>query len=344
MRKGIFLIVLLLPLLAANVFANSAAPYQLPDQSAIYFNSDTGVMLYHETIKMTLSDDLNKADYRVVYEFKNTLNENLELPIWFLTNGYDENSFNVWIDSKKIETIKKDIDINSIDNWSIDVRPNFVTPKNYEPIDMGMGYYHNYEQVNIEEFILTLQPDEITEVVVEYSANSGYIRKDEYLAQLNTQIYYLSPASFYEGSAKVDIDIIVPNNTLIGSNIPFDSTQDNIYRVSDYSIDSEDLYLTFLNKNDLFLGTNNRIQYYKYLALAFIILMALTIYYRKKKRIKHLLIGLIVINILLIFARPTYGTIFMLIFLSPLIIIAVVILLITIIYKHKKRTIKGDTL
>ncbi|MCK5763383.1 MAG: hypothetical protein KAH05_04620 [Clostridiales bacterium] len=283
-RKSIFLIVLLLLLLTTNIFANSAAPYQLPDQSAIYFDSDTGVILYHETIKITLSDDLNTADYRVVYEFKNKLNENLELPIWFITNGYDENSFNIWIDSKKIETLKKDIDINSIDNWSIDVRPKFVTPKSYEPIDMGMGYYHNYEQVNIDEFILTIHPDEITEVVVEYFANSGYIRKDEYLAQFNTQIYYLSAASFYEGDTKVDIDIIVPNNTLIGSNIPFDSSQDNIYRISNYSMGTENLYLTFLNRSDLFLGTNSRMQYYNYLALALIILMALTIYYQKKKR------------------------------------------------------------
>ncbi|MEA3424272.1 MAG: hypothetical protein U9Q80_10830 [Bacillota bacterium] len=343
MKKWISTLLLLF-FISSNVFANSAAPYRLPNQSSIYFDSDSGVILYHESIEIALSDDLNRADYRVVYEFKNTHNKNLELPIWFLTNGYNEYSFDVWLDSKKIKTSKIDVDIDSIHNWSIDVSPNFVTPKNYKPIDMGMNYYHNYSQVNIEEFILTIHPDEITEVVVEYSANSGYIRKDEYFAQLNTQIYYLSPASFYEGDAKVDIDIIVPNNTLIGSNLPFDSSQDNVYRVSDYSIGTENLYLTFLNKNDLFLGTNSRMQYYKYLALIFIILIALTVYYRKKKRTKRLLIGLMVINILLIFARPTSGTIFMLIFLSPLIIIAVVAFLITIIYKHKKRLIKGDKL
>ena len=222
--------------------------------------------------------------------------------------------------------------------------PNFVTPKNYKPIDKGMGYYHNYEQVNIDEFILTLQPDETTGIVVEYSANSGYIRKDEYFSRLNTQIYYLSPSSFYEGNAKVDMDIIVPNNTIIGSNIPFDSSQDNIYRISDYSIGTEDLYLTFLNKSDLLLGTNSRMQYYEYLALVFIILMVLTIYYRKKKRVERLLVGLIVISILSIFAGPTYGMVFMLMLLSPLIIIAVVGLVITVVYKHKKRTTKGDKL
>ena len=103
MKKYIFPIILLL-LLSTNVFANSAAPYRLPDQSSIYFDSDSGVMLYHEIIKITLSDYLSRAGYKVVYEFKNILDEDIELPIWFITDGYNEYSFNVWIDSKNKNT------------------------------------------------------------------------------------------------------------------------------------------------------------------------------------------------------------------------------------------------
>ena len=338
MKKWIIAISILI-ILPISVYANSAAPYQLPDQSAIYFDSETGIKLDHETINVIVDSDLIETHYHVAYQFSNTLDDDINVSIWFITNSYKKSFFEVRIDGVHLETESKSLNADSIGNWSTDVKPKFVTPKNALPIDEGYNSYHNYNNIDIEveEFILSIKSKDSANVIVEYTSENGYFRDDDYFSNLKTQIYYLSPASFYEGDASVDIQIEMPPSTLIGSNIEFDEVSDNIYMIKNYTIGEENLYLTFLDKDDLFFGTNSRMQYYKYLSIFLGILAILAYVFRRKKWHKRLLIGLIVLGILTIFARPTYGMLIMLLLASPLIAVVVFILLIKFIYKHRKR-------
>ncbi len=336
MKKWIIAITILI-MTSLMTFANSSAPYMLPNQTAIYFDEMTGIELVDETIVIKVNPDLETVEYIVHYQFRNILNEKIERPIWFLSNDLKEDSFDIEIDGQKIETSLKEIDEKKIMNWSIDVKPKFIDPIDQKIIESNNTYWHHYGSISVEEFMLTIEPMSQVDVVVHYTSNNGYIRKDEYFSNLKTQIYYLSPASFYEGEARVDIEIILPENVLIGSNIELNKTKDNLYTIMDFPIQDDNLYLTFLDKKDLFFGTNHRNTYYKYLALFIAFLIIQLIKFRNNKRVKRGLIAGIVISLLSVLARPTYGTLFLMMLSLPFILIILMIIGIRVYIKSKRR-------
>jgi uncharacterized membrane protein len=337
LKKTIVLIVFLTMLVSTLSFANSAQPRMNPDQSTIYFNPDSGIELKHEVLSILVDKDLWKVDYHVVYDFHNVTDEMIDTPIWFIADLLDQETFSIKINDNEIETEYLDVNPESISNWLFNSDDHYVTPWDQTQIEYVWSYGSRYSVIPVEEFNLQLEPGEMIQVTIEYEADSGYISDDDYFSKLRTALYYLSPASFYDGDASVDIYLSVPEGTMVGSNIPLDSVSELEYESLGVPIGGEDLYLTFLNEKDLFFGTNVRKNYYNALYIIIAILLVGLITFRKDPRWRKISIALIIMGLLGFLARPTYGMMFMIMIFGPFVLVILLIILGIYLYMNRKR-------
>lgn len=325
MRKSLlwFLIIILIVSNLLISFANSAAPRILPDQMKVIFREDTGIALNHEKIDIEFDSDFATATYHVVYQLENKTDRELTYPMWFLSGGYENSSFQVWDEGSALEVKLIEPESYHIENWEPILKPPFVTPLN-QTMQSDLRFYGQPSmQPSVLEWQLTMAPGEFKEIVFQYVSKNGYLNQSDYLTRYKTQYYALSPALFFEGEATADIQLHVPKNSVVGSNLVFNKSSEYVYDLVNYKIDQEDLYLTILNSKELIMGLNSRMRLFEITLPAFILLAVLSFLFRKRKVIMILCIIGSIAALALNFLRPSYGTVMILFFSVPVIIIGV---------------------
>lgn len=334
------LILAILTLFPTMAFANSAAPEQAPDTGSIRFSEDSGITLLHETLEATLDPGYDFVDYHVVYTFATTGDDPVTRTLWFIMRYGDVSSLHVMIDGEETTVEPLDLLAWKIENWPLDQNAKYVTPWDQTEISGITGMYYGPEQqaIPVGAFELSLRPGYATEVTVDYRAQTGYIRKNAYFSPLSTAWYDLSPAAFYDGNAEVDLTLNVPKTCMVGSNLPLEQIGEGTYRLDGYGIGQDDWALTFLDRSELLFGTNDRTKYYRVLQVLLVIWILAALIRWKKPVIRKLSLTLLVMTLLAFLVRPTYGMMFMLIIISPVVAaIAITAAVVLVIKKGSKK-------
>lgn len=323
--KRLMLVMILTISMAIPAYANSMAPTSIPGKAGIYVDKESGIELLDETIDITVDKNLDKTQYLVHYTFKNTHNTSIEKPIWFLSRGYlNSHKFTVKIGGKDVKSESVDIEFDEIKNWDADDQLAYIDPFTNEFFDSEIDKYSS-NQLSISEFILKMDAGQLIDVVVEYEVWNGYISAGvtDYIHNVKLTSYMLSPAAFYEGEGKVDIKVTMPENTILRSNLNLSNTDENTYRLEDYTLNEyENLYLSFIPKPGITeLFAHNAIGY----KIRLLILQALILLgsiYAKQTHLKRSLKYLFIISFIAYVRTAGYGSIFLLIFIIPIIMLA----------------------
>ena len=225
------------------------------------------------------------------------------------------------------------------ENWYYSNKITIIDPISKKELQNRIGNGNIYERWNEEgfQFNINIPKGETKKLIISYLSEGGFYSYDDVVNDVYTHIYYLTPADFWDGQAKVNLRVEFPdNNYEIYSNIPLNKTSDTVYEGTLDSIPKNEWYFNYVNKEGLVFNTNDR-KLHNLIAAGIVLFTVLSGFMlKKRKKIFGILLFLLVIPELLLF-RPTYGTMFLLVFLGPIIIgIPVIILIINYLVKRKK--------
>jgi len=337
--KKIILIVLSIILITIPAWGNAAAPSQDPETNMVYFSDDTGISLMEEWITFTIDEEGDqRAQVDVKYILKNIDNEGESIKLMFVGPGMAGDEANISADGKIIEDIRL-VESNDIpENWQSVEDINIYEPVSGKLLERGFsGYGRGTYEDKGYEFSIDIPLGETVELEIQYESWGGYYSYNEVVNDVNTQIYYLTPARFWEGDAKVNVSVVFPDeNYEIHSNIELEKINDFEYKTILNKIPNEEWYFSYVNKDGLIFRTN----FLKNNNIIAGVIVALTVvlglFLKRKNKWLGIIVLLLIMPELFLF-RPTYGFMFMLYIFGPVILIIGLIIFIVLLFMKKRK-------
>jgi len=322
-------IALTVPVLA---WANMAIPIENPIDKKIIFDPDPGIRLIEEKVRFTYEDEAYAGDPRVDvrYVLRNEEKVDRRVEMVFVTPDISEESiFEAEVEGRSVDVGETESFSDMPANWKASRRLPVVEPVSGETLEKSPSHFERGEgQVWGTRFSMVLPAGEETVLEVAYESKAGIYRYQEIINQIYSQIYYITPASFYSGEPKVTLEVSFPEEMSLAfySNIPLEKEEGNVYRAEFEGLPEEEWLFTFADKNGLFLGTNKRaLNNYPVLSF-FTVMAALAIWlWKNKKRKWKAALFLLAGACSLFLLKPSYGSLFLLYMASPLMAIALLI-------------------
>jgi len=334
--KRVFILMLALALIPLAAWANMAIPIENPVDQKLVFNPDPGITMVEEIVAFNFEGDkgLYTSKVHVSYVLRNEAEEDKQVEMVFVTPYMgEEGLLKVVSEGKALHVGQAEQFKEMPQNWAASSRMSIVDPIGGEILENSPSLYEGFEQKDEEPvwgtyFSLDLPSGEDRVLEVFYDSQSGYYRYQNVINNVFSQIYYLTPAKFYEGNPKVTLKISFPEDKdmVLHSNIPMHSDGGNTYAAELDGLPEEEWLFSFVDKNGLPLGTNDRTLNNGIVLAFFALVLALSVWIWKKKRKKAIaILGGVIGAGSLVFFRPSYGMIFMFYLLSPLIGIGVLV-------------------
>jgi hypothetical protein len=340
-RKIPLIILILLVVFTGKLsYGNAAAPYQRPDDNILVFDDSTGISLVEEWINFNVMEsNYREIQVEVIYLMKNIERKDPKIDIMFLAPYLDENEIEVFFDGEEIKEFTMKRAENIPENWQTSLEMAMIDPITKEDLKSRFGrtdYYTGWSKEGFQ-FTIAVPKGETKELVIKYKSMSGYYSFDEVVNDIYTQLYYLTPAEFWDGEAIVNIAIEFPADKFeVVSNLPIEKESDKKYTAFLTKIPEEELYFNYVNREGLIFGTNSRVKHNLIAGVIFGVTLIVGIYFiRNKKTIPGILVLLALIPELSLF-RPTYGTIFLITIFGPFIAGIAVICFIIRYFRRKK--------
>lgn len=350
--KKLIMIIIAICLISISAYGNAASPYENPRSNSVFFNDDTGIVLSEEWIKFTIDEDNRNARVDVVYNLINEDRENLELEIMFLAPYFDYSTNEIYEESFKIEVDGveiRDFEIKETDeipeNWH--ARYSFETTEPVDGRELKKGSKFNQSiskggPVKGIQFAIDIEKGSNKQLSMSYASDGGYYSYDDVVNDVFTQLYYLTPARFWNGDPVVNLEIEFPDKGYkVYSNIELEKMSATKYTAKLENLPDEEWTFNYVDTTGLFYGTNRRIVH-NIITWSIIVLTAIVgLRLRKRKKLLGTLVILGIIVELFLF-RPTYGMMFMIFYGGPLLVfigLAVTfVVFITRYFKRKRET------
>ncbi len=343
-HQKIFISIMAALLIPTIAWANMGIPIVNPVDSKMMFAYDSGISMVEETVSFNFDSDkelygdknLYSSRVAVSYVLKNEEKEDKIVDMVFVTPYMGEDGFlEVSSAGKKIESGEAEHFEEMPLNWEASRRMPIVEPVSGKVLENSPSHFEGAiskdgQDVWGTRFSVDLPAGEYIKLEVAYDSQSGFYRYQDVINNVFSQIYYMTPAGFFEGEPKVTLKLAFPEGMDIAlhSNIPMDRVGENGYMAELDGLPGEEWLFSFVDKKNLVLGTNDRTLNNGIVLGAFASIMALSVWIWRKKRRKAIAIcgGLIAACSLALF-RPPYGMMFLLYIASPFIgIIALVFL------------------
>jgi hypothetical protein len=350
-HKKLFILVLVTALIPIAAWANMGIPIVNPVDHRMVFDSDSGIRMVEEIV--AFSFDSNKDLYgdkklyssrvAVSYVLRNEDDVDKIVDMVFVTPYMGEDGFlEVRSAGEMIETGEAEHFEEMPLNWEASRQMPIVEPlsgkilKNSPSVITGA-----VSRAGIvvwgTRFSVNLPAGENVNLEVAYDSESGIYRYQNVINDVFSQIYYLTPAKFYEGEAKVTLKVDFPEGIDIAftSNIPMVPVGENEFIAELDGLPEEEWLFSFTDKEGLVLGTNDRTLNNGIVLGVFAVFMVLSVWLWKKKKRKVMAIcgGVIAACSLTLF-RPSYGMVFLLYIAAPIIGIAVLVFLFVWVMKR----------
>lgn len=329
------LVTALIPIAA---WANMGIPIEDPVDHYMVFDSDSGIRMVEETVSFSFEGDkgLYSSRVDVSYILRNEEKEDKIVDMIFMTSYMGEDgSLAVRSKGEMIETGQaKHLEEMPI-NWEASSRMPIVEPLSGEILENSPSHFEGAVSKDGPviwgtRFSVDLPAGKETTLEVAYDSESGFYRYQNVINNVCSQIYYLTPAKFYEGEPKVTLKISFPEemDMALHSNIPMHSDGGNAYSAELDGLPEEEWLFSFADRKGLVLGTNDRTLNNGIVLGMLAVIIALSVWIWKKKRRKTMAIcgGVIAVCSLALF-RPSYGMAFLLYIAAPIIGIAALVFL-----------------
>jgi hypothetical protein len=178
-----------------------------------------------------------------------------------------------------------------------------------------------------------MEPGESSVLSFFYISENGELRVRDRISDLRNQIYFLSPAAYFDGDKVIEISLTLPWNAVLGSNLSFEKEEKNRYSWSGIIDEETDLYLTFGNRI-LFMFSEKTLKVVFWIIL--FMLIAIKQIFKKRYWIGSLaLIGIAVMILLLGYTEPyLFGFVFY--FAWPIVLVILLLLFKKTQYKEYK--------
>jgi len=339
MKKTI-LIILIIILITIPVWANAGPPAQDPESNMVYFSDNTGISLVEEWITFTIDEEWDqKAQVEVKYILKNIDNEEENIKLMFLGPGMASDEAKILANGEEIEDIRLVERSGIPENWESLNDINIYEPVSGKLLERGFSGYGrgNYEDKGYE-FSIDIPLGETVQLEIQYESDGGYYSYNEVVNDVNSQIYYLSPAKYWEGDAKVNVSVVFPDeNYEIYSNIELEKIDQNIYTTVLEEIPEEEWYFHYVSNEGLTFGTNFINTHNKIAGIILLFTILLGFYLmKKKKRALSIIIFLLIIPEFFLLRFSGYGGIILLFVGIPIVLIAAVIVGLVKLYIRKR--------
>src|SRR6056297_592994 len=338
--KKIILIVLSIILITIPAWGNAAAPSQDPETNMVYFSDDTGISLMEEWITFTIDEEGDqRAQVDVKYILKNIDNEGESIKLMFVGPGMAGDEANISADGKIIEDIRL-VESNDIpENWQSVEDINIYEPVSGKLLERGFsGYGRGTYEDKGYEFSIDIPLGETVELEIQYESWGGYYSYNEVVNDVNSQIYYLSPAKYWEGDAKVNVSVVFPDeNYEIYSNIELEKNDQNIYTTVLDEIPEKEWYFHYVSNEGLTFGTNFINTHNKIAGIILLFTILLGFYLmKKKKRVLSILIFLLIVPEFFLLRFSGYGGLILLFVGIPIVLVAAIVVGLIKLYLRKR--------
>ena len=227
MKKNIFLkekvmwkiLLLLLMLSNATIFANMASPYREGTRCSNAFSSKD-IDIINEKIRIKIIDKFLNASYFIDYNIRADKG-GLQIPLLFLAKDFT-NNFRIWVDNKEI--IVRDIPSDYKFGSNPDLK-TFSEIFNHSNDNIRSEFVRiSFDSISIDEFQLKeLKYFEVSLtkgmhiIHVEYNAEP-WTSNGEWIKEFALR-YSLSPAKFWRSFGNLEIEIVNHSNVLYTPNI-----------------------------------------------------------------------------------------------------------------------------
>lgn len=347
--KKLLLIGLIILFFSGVALGNSGPPIIDPVDQSITFNDSSGISLIEEWVKLSFKEinyndsnklDLNTGHVSVKYKLKNLEKNKTELDILFISPELDSSSISIKKNGKEISGFEVNEELTAPKNWGAKTPKEIIEPiSNKKLYETPNNIYSPNRSFTGISFKINFDPQEIITLDIGYESTSGYYNHGYVANQVYSQIYYLTPAKFWEGDSKVNLMVEFPkgSNTSLHSNIPLNKINSHSYEGQLDKIPHEEWVLTFVDTSKLIFGTNNRtIHNSMVLMISLAGIISGIILRKKSHRLYGIILWLISIAFLIYFVKPTYGSMFLIYIFGPWILLVFIAIYCVALYRKKK--------
>ncbi len=181
------------------------------------------------------------------------------------------------------------------------------------------------DEASVVPFTIWLAGGEHHTLEIRFKARAAYFNRDEVINRIQAQVYFLSPAAFFEGQTQTVLEVEHPSAFALDSSIPLDSVSETLQRGTYENLPAETWVLSYAKKSGLPFGTNRRGINNLIAGGASLLLLVLLLSLYKRRKTAWLL--LIPLGLSVMLYRPSYGTMFMIVIFGPMILVAIIFLL-----------------
>lgn len=338
--------ILLILLTSITAWGNAGPPSQSPSDQQLIFEEGTGVALREEWIRLEIFDeDLRQGRFDVTYHLENTTGEERNIELLFIAQKFPE-----FIGNAEFTVQASDVEISEFTevtgddlptNWQADFEAFNIDPVGERELSYS---YEDYGRADRDQqigyrFEVFLPESGITELEISYNTYAGYYDYREVINPINTQIYYLSPAGFWDGEVQVNYAVVLPGEDFeIYSNLPLQKAAKGAYHGSVYELPESEWMVNYVSTSGLYFNTNNPMIHNGIVTALILLIITAGFFLRKRNRIIGSLFMLLIIPALLLYTIP-YGTWYMIIYLWPVILI--IIFYAAVFYYRRRYTNRG---
>ncbi len=338
----VLVIAIVLTALALPAAANMAQPLDFPMEQMLLFNESPDASLVEEAILFNFTGDRQtKARVEVSYILENLLENEQQVDVMFVSPDFADAEFEVFIDGERISDVNLDEDIGWPANWQPVVSEEIVDPVSGNPLKVSPGSWGSrYRTFSGATFPVDLKAGGITDIKISYHSQSGYYRYSDVINTVYNQLYYLTPARFWNGSARVNLRVEFPEKSsmAVHSNIPLEKENDHTFVAALDRVPDSEWTFSCVDTKGLIFGTNDLKKHdILVLAVTAVLLMAIPLSRRySKKAFVTCLAALPGAAFFVATVKVTYGFMFLLYMFGPFILLAAGVLLIFMVKKGQR--------
>ena len=269
---SILLILILLLVTYSQIALANAGPITdfHMEQSIIFFDDESNISLVEAKVRFSDFDYSGwapGAKVAVNYTLENKDDFEKDLTIYFVLPANDERR--IRLNGVDITDNTEYQDIKLPDNWEPMSPAQIVNPESKEVIEAYTYFelppwYSHYNPPYEPKGILIpikIEGNGKVSIDIEYVSYGGYYGGN-YRGTINRIygfLYYLTPAKFWEGDAKLTLEVEFPPNDdyKFYSNIPLEKNEEGLYQTTLNGIPDNEWHFSFFSTEGLMFGTNN---------------------------------------------------------------------------------------
>lgn len=241
-------------LLPAPVSANGGPlSYPADAYGLLQLDDQSNISLVQEKVRFKIHKDAyenEQAEVTVEYELRNKNDFNKQVEVIFLTPSKDRITVSEGV--VKLETVAV-TNVMAI-NWQAPVMETVIEPISGKELRVSSG--RTEQEAAGTRFSLIFKPGEKKSIRIQYEDRGGMYKKGV-IRTIYSQLYYLTPAKYWEGEPRVELEVVFADaGSRIHSNLPMKRIDSHTYKASLNELPEKEWYFSYLYPKRLLFPTN----------------------------------------------------------------------------------------